>query len=337
MFDNQTRPREHRLADLQERAAFHERELAEARLSLDQELTERFYQEELLTEADRPPRGSVRAGAAHGPADRDAQDRVPHDRTETMIIQGRAGAAARRGLTFKHKVIGGSVAVVLLVTVMILVLTSGGPGWPTSVATVQNEVNQACQNANVLSEPGQVNFACAKDTRQVLWVFALMNSNDDANYANAKTGRMGLEPITPAQGGEIAWSLNLHHPYSATNPVDSLEVAARAINNIAGGATLTGSNGRPVVESGLESSSANCLRYTGSTALTKHAGFPSLCAQPVSSAAGQAALVSDVYQKWIVGATPQQAQDAALLYTNAQDPGNPQVQAVLKHLSRFYG
>ena len=53
MFDNQTRPREHRLADLQERADYHERELAEARLSLDQELTERFYQEELLPEADR--------------------------------------------------------------------------------------------------------------------------------------------------------------------------------------------------------------------------------------------------------------------------------------------
>jgi hypothetical protein len=333
MFDYQTRPREHRLADLHERAAFHERELAEARLSLERELTEEFYQEELLPEADRTPRDDApRPGAAHG-----GRAHGPHDRTETLVVRGRSHATERRGLTFKHKVIGGSAAVVLLVTVMILVLASGGPGWPASVATVQNEVSQACQNANVMSEPGQVNFACAKDTRQVLWVFALMTSNAYADYASPQSGRIGLEPITPAQGGEIAWSLNLHHPYSATNPVDSLEVAARAINNIVGGATLTGSNGSPVVEPGLESSAANCVRYTGSPALTKHAGFPSLCADPVSSTAGQAALVTDIYQKWVVGATPQQAQDAALLFTNAQDPGNPQVQAILKHLSRSFG
>jgi hypothetical protein len=329
MYEYQTRPREHRLADLQEKAAYHERELAEARQSLDQELTEQLYPEELFADQhpEPPRRGAARGGQAHG----------PQDRTETLVIQGRASAGRRRGLSLKHKLIGGSAAVVLLVTVMILVLSGGGPGWPASVATVQNQVNQACQNANVMSEPGQVNFACAKDTRQILWVFALMNSNDNANYADAKTGRVGLEPITPAQGGEIAWSLNLHHPYRTTNPVDSIAVAARAINNIVGGATLTGNNGSPVVEPGLESNSANCLRYTGSAALAKHAGFPSLCAKPVSTAAGQAALVTDIYQKWVVGATPQQAQDAAVLFSNAQNPGSPQVQAIIKHLPRFYG
>jgi hypothetical protein len=329
MYEYQTRPREHRLADLQEKAAYHERGLAEARQSLDQELTEQLYPEDLFADQhpEAPHRGAARGGPAHG----------PQDRTETLVIQGRASAGRRRGLSLKHKLIGGSAAVVLLVTVMILVLSGGGPGWPASVATVQSEVNQACQNANVMSEPGQVNFACAKDTRQILWVFALMNSNDNGNYADAKTGRVGLEPITPAQGGEIAWSLNLHHPYRTTNPVDSIAVAARAINNIVGGATLTGSNGSPVVEPGLESSSANCLRYTGSATLAKHTGFPSLCAKPVSTAAGQAALVTDIYQKWVVGATPQQAQDAALLFSNAQNPGSPQVQAIIKHLPRFYG
>ena len=81
----------------------------------------------------------------------------------------------------------------------------------------------------------------------------------------------------------MAWSLNLHHPYNPSNPIDSLEVAARAINNIIGGATLTGSDGQPVVQPGLESSPANCLRYTGSAALTSRAGFPSLCAKPVTA------------------------------------------------------
>ena len=120
-----------------------------------------------------------------------------------------------------------------------------GPSWPPSVATVKNEITTACQNPNVASEPSQVNFACGKDTSQILWVFALMTSGNDPGYSDAKTGRKGLEPIAPAQGGQIAWSLNLHHPYDPINPVDSLQVAARAINNIIGGATLTGANGKP--------------------------------------------------------------------------------------------
>jgi len=57
-----------------------------------------------------------------------------------------------------------------------------------------------------------------------------------------------------------------------------------------------------------------------------------MCAKPVTSAAGQALLVADVYQKWMVGATPQAAQNAAVLFQNAKNPGNPQVQAILRHL-----
>src|SRR5260370_25718674 len=98
------------------------------------------------------------------------------------------------------------------------------------------------QNPDVTSEPSQVNFACAKATRQILWIFALMMSGDDPNFADARTGRMGLEPITPTQGGEVACSLNLHHPYNPTNPIDSLSGAARVINNIIVVATLTGAN-----------------------------------------------------------------------------------------------
>ena len=68
------------------------------------------------------------------------------------------------------------------------------------MATVQSEITTACQNPNVASEPGQVNFACGKTTSQVLWVFALMTSGDNPQYTEAKSGRLGLEPITPDPG-----------------------------------------------------------------------------------------------------------------------------------------
>ena len=63
--------------------------------------------------------------------------------------------------------------------------------------------------------------------------------------------RRGSSPSLPPRVGQIAWLLNLHHPYDPLSPVDSLAVAARAINNIIGGATLTGANGKPAVQPGL--------------------------------------------------------------------------------------
>ena len=95
---------------------------------------------------------------------------------------------------------------------------------------------------------------------------------------------------------------------------------------------MTGSDGRPVVQQGLEGHPANCLRYTGSAKVVSHQGFPRLCAGPLSNPGGQAALVSDIYQRWVVGAGPRAAQNAATLYVNAKNPGSPQVQAILKHL-----
>jgi hypothetical protein len=254
-----------------------------------------------------------------------------HERTEEFLSYGRRSAYRRLSRPRIAAIAAAVLAV--LITILVIVLSGSGASWPSSVATVQTEIDRACQNPDVTSEPTQVNFACAKATRQILWIFALMMSGDDPNFADARTGRMGLEPITPTQGGEVAWSLNLHHPYNPTNPIDSLEVAARAINNIIGGATLTGANGTPVVQSGLESNPANCVRYTGSAGLAARQGFPSICALPVSSPAGQAALVADVYLKWVIGAGPQAAQNAAVLFENANNPGDPQVQAVLRHLA----
>jgi hypothetical protein len=253
------------------------------------------------------------------------------DRTTILINKGRS-SAHRPKLAISRKMIIAAIAGVTLLVLLILLLTSGpGASWPASVARVQGWIEQACRNPNVMSEPGQVNFACAKGTRQILWVFALITSGNNPSFADTKSGRQGLEPITPGQGGQVAAALNLHHPYDPSNPVDSIQVAARAINNIIGGATVTGTNGNPVVQPGLESSSANCLRYTGSAAMNARQGYPDVCARPIT-ARGQAALVRDVYREWVVGAPSAAAKDAAVLFENAKNPGNPQVQYLLKHL-----
>jgi hypothetical protein len=255
-------------------------------------------------------------------------------RSERLIKDGRRQVkrGARRWFAHWRAIVIGAAAFAGGILIITMVLQGGSPGWPASVATVQTEVTTACQNPNVVSEPAQVNFACAKGTQQVLWVFSLLTSDNNPGYADKSNGRRGLEPIQPAQGGDIAWSLNLHHPYDAANPIDSLEVAARAINNIIGGATVTGTNGAPVVQQGLESSPANCAKYTGSSALIARQGFPAVCALPVSTAAGQAALVSDVFAQWMVGAPSQFATEAGVLFQNANNPGDPRVQSILNTL-----
>ncbi|HTT53385.1 MAG TPA: hypothetical protein VMH35_18475 [Streptosporangiaceae bacterium] len=262
----------------------------------------------------------------------DEADGAPdEDRTTVLINQGRS-SARRRKLPVTRKVVIGAIAVATLLGVFILLVTSsGGASWPASVARVQDEIARACENPNVMSEPGQVNFACARGTRQILWVFSLITSSNNPDFADTRSGRQGLEPITPGQGGQVAAALNLHHPYDPANPMDSIQVAARAINDIIGGVTVANGNGNPVVQPGLESSSANCVRYTGSAALDARQGYPDVCARPLTPG-GQAALVRDVYLKWVVGAPAVAAQDAAVLFENAKNPGNPRVQFILTHL-----
>ena len=274
----------------------------------------------------RPARranGRARAASAgHG--------RAGDERTQILITQGRRSARGRM-VRARNISVGVTLSVVLAVVLTMIVFRKGA-AWPPSVSVIQTEIATACQNPNVASEPNQVNFACGKGTQQVLWVFSLLTSGDDPNFADSKSGRKGLEPITPAQGGEVAWSLDLHHPYDPFNSVDSLEVAARAINNIIGGASLTTSAGKAIVQPGLLSNPANCVKYTGSAAVISRAGYPDICAQPVTSPAGQAALVADVYSQWLVGSPAVNAQEASILFQNASDPGNPQVQAILKNL-----
>ncbi|HEX3390921.1 MAG TPA: hypothetical protein VHT94_17930 [Streptosporangiaceae bacterium] len=367
-FEDIIRQNSQRLADLKKTTEDLQRELSEARVSLERQLSRSTHGHEAMQEqfpdlylglpeealpephadpisahypphsevyysADEPPfvgegprsEPGYRAdpASAHDPVD------VP-DPTVGIVNHGRQ-SAYRRGIS-RRAAIAMTGAAVALATVLAVILSSGGASWPASVATVQAEIATACQNPDVVSEPGQVNFACAKATRQVLWVFALLTSDNNPQFEDTKTGRQGLEPITPAQGGQVAGSLNLHHPYDPANPIDSIAVAARAINDIIGGATLTETNGNPMVQSGLEGNSGNCLRYTGSGLVTSRRGFPDVCTHRVTTAAGQAALVADVYRKWIVGASTGAADDAAVLFTNAQNPGNPQVQAILRQL-----
>jgi hypothetical protein len=272
--------------------------------------------------------GTLPAGGGLGGSGASAPPRAgrPAAASRRVVTGG-----TRRKLSRRNLVIAGVAALALGVT---LGVAFSGPdaSWPDSVATVKQEIQVACDNPNIASDPGQVNFACAKDTSQVLWVFALMTSGDNPHFSDPPTGRKGLEPINPAQGGEVAWSLNLHHPYNPASPTDSLAVAARAINNIIGGATVTSQNGAQVVQPGLESSPANCHRYTGSAALISRQGFPSLCARPITTPQGEAALVADVYQRWMVGAPSQDAGNAAILFGNANNPGDPRVQAILRSL-----
>ena len=348
-----SRPHSQRLADLEQETAELERRLADARLSLEHELLAQASPGKQWLPgklADRRHCAFEDVGREHDPSRTAVLHAAPYaaprngrthangtmhpadDRTEGLLSQGRRSAHYFRFTRTRMAVAGTAIAAIFL-TVGVTVLVSGGASWPAGVSAVERQAGIACRNPDVKSEPGQVNFACASETRQILWVFALLTSGNNPAYVEAKTGRQGLEPIAPAQGNVVAWSLNLHHPYNPASPIDSIQVAARAINNIIGGATSIGANGKPVVQPGLLSDPANCARYTGSRALTTRSGFPSLCARPVSSPAGQAALVADVYQKWVVGASPKAAQDAAVLFQNAQNPGDPRVQAILKRLS----
>jgi hypothetical protein len=278
------------------------------------------------------PAGGGRGGRGTGTLPGDPVPVTP-DRTEMLLNQGRGSTYHPSRWRQRRYLIGGGALLLVLIIVVVTIVLSSGASWPSSVNTVKSEITTACQNPDVMSEPGQVNFACGKQTQQILWVFSLLSSQNDAAFHDSKTGREGLEPISPTQGAEVAWSLNLHHPYDPMNPIDSLQVAARAINNIVGGASAIGSNGSPTVQPGLESYPANCLRYTGSAQLRSQPGFPSVCAQPISTDQGRSALVGDIWKKWAVGASAQQAQAAQALFDNAGNPGDAQVQLILKNLS----
>ena len=215
-FEYRARPKTQRLADLEKKTAELERKLSDARESLDQELahygnsweTHPDYDAELTDGPDGAGHDYDRESASlldvaplsldgyanHG----DGPRYSPGERTAVLINHGRPSASrpVPGGVKIAASV---AVAVALAITVVVVMLPGQGPTWPASVATVQAQITKACENPDVSSEPGQVNFACAKTTRQILWVFALLTSGNDPASATG-TGREGLEPITPAAG-----------------------------------------------------------------------------------------------------------------------------------------
>ena len=161
----------------------------------------------------------VPAVTPEGPAVPPVPGRVPDGgaaggQADAPVAYRRAAARrpGRRGLIrhWRLVAVGGTALTAGVVAVMV---TTGNPapGWPASVGVVQAEAKTACANPDTAAEPGGLNFACGKDTQQVLWVFSLLTSGDNPRFTDPATGREGLEPITPAQGGDIAWSLNLRH------------------------------------------------------------------------------------------------------------------------------
>jgi hypothetical protein len=331
VFENQTQVDASRIANLENQAQEIERTLVNYRKLLEQELASGTAETEADNDLNDP---SVEDNDEYDAPSHTIPDDAQERRTEELISHGRRSQRRRRRPGRLWLLVAGGAALAgALIALLVGVVFTGSPSWPPSVAAVQAQIATACQNPDIAAEPNQVNFACAPATRQILWVFSLMGSIDSASFSDPKTGRKGLEPITPAQGGEIAWSLNLHHPYNPLNPIDSLEVAARAINNIIGGATLTSTSGSPDVQAGLESSAQNCALYTGSSAVVSRQGYPGMCASSVTTQAGMGALVANIYQEWVVGASPATAQDAAVLFENANNPGNPEVQAILSSLT----
>jgi len=105
------------------------------------------------------------AGPAPDTRSRPVADAPPESaqaRTEVLVNRGRRSAYAP-GLSRRSKLaLASALATAVLTGLLVVLLTSGGASWPASVTQVQAETTRACQNPDVVSDPGQVNFACAK-------------------------------------------------------------------------------------------------------------------------------------------------------------------------------
>src|SRR6201992_963170 len=154
--------------------------------------------------------GPGRGGRGTGTLAGDTAPVTP-DRTEMLLHQGRGSSYHPRRWRQRRCLIGGAAALRVVIIVVVTVVLSGGASWPSSVGTVKSEITTACENPDVMSEPGQVNFACGKQTQQILWVSPRPPTQNTPTSPDGPPGGGGLEPISPTQGAEVAWSLNLHH------------------------------------------------------------------------------------------------------------------------------
>ena len=114
----------------------------------------------------------IRTGARPGWPEARRRGPAAGERTQTLIDRGRRSVSRARIPRSRKAVlaVAGLAAVIVIASVFIF---RADPSWPPSVATVRSQITTACQNPNVASEPGQVNFACGKATSQILWVLAI--------------------------------------------------------------------------------------------------------------------------------------------------------------------
>ena len=166
----------------------------------------------------------------------------------------------------------------------------------------------------------------------MLWVFSLLTSG---NNPASSTRRPGARASSRSRRPRAATSPGRSTcTIPTTRPTRSTACRSRPGRSTTSSAAPP-SPARPAgpdVEPGLESKAANCERYTGSALLVTRSGLPGPLRAAGHHRSGQAALVSDVFQQWMGGTPAAMAAQAGVLFENAGNPGNPQVQAILTSL-----
>ena len=179
---------------------------------------------------------------------------------------------------------------------------------------------------DVASEPNQINFACANATGRSVWVLLAPDDQrrNNPRFADTKTGRRA-RPSTPAQGGEVASSLNLHHPVDPAEPNRQHRGGRAGHQRHHRWRDPDRQRRQPRGPGGAGERSGQLRQVYRLGGGRRRAGYPAICASPVTSPAGQAALVADVYQRWFSGSSPVFAGEDGVLFQNSTEPGNPQV------------
>ena len=68
----------------------------------------------------------------------------PEQRTEVLISHGRH-SAYRRGLSGRSRISMAVAGLAAFITILVIVVSSGGASWPASVAMVRSEIDRACR------------------------------------------------------------------------------------------------------------------------------------------------------------------------------------------------
>ena len=254
-------------------------------------------------------------------------------RTEALINHGRRPARrsrTRRVLAHWRLLLSACVALVAGVDRgRCSRSAAAAPGWPASVASVRAEIKQACANPDVAAEPSGLNFACAKDTQQVLWVFSLLTSGNNPGYVDQGNWPQGprANSASPGRGHRLV--------AQPAPPVQPGEPASTALRSRPARST-TSSAARPSPLALAAHSSKRTDEHRGELRalhrlgrLDTRQGYPAACASPVTRAtARRRSLAMHSSSGWAARRRRSRA-EAGILFQNADNPGSPKVQAIL--------